>query len=47
MKQFNILVYAIFDSPQVKWDLISNIINFVYELPHALPSDLRLRVLGN
>ena len=23
-----------FNSPQVKWNLISSIINFVYELPH-------------
>ena len=31
-----------FDSPQVKRDLITRIINFVYELPHELPNDLRL-----
>ena len=35
-----------FDSSQVKQDLISSIINFVYELPHELPNDLRLRILG-
>ena len=28
-------------------DLISSIINFVYELPQELPNDLRVRVLGN
>ena len=31
-----------FDSPQVKRDLITRIIDFVYELPHELPNDLRL-----
>ena len=36
-----------FDSPQVKRDLISSITNFVYELPHELLSDLRLKILGN
>ena len=35
------------DSPQVKLDLTSNIIGFVYELPHELPNDLRLRILGD
>ena len=36
-----------FDSPQVKWDLISSIINFVYKMPHELSNNLRLRKLGN
>ena len=35
------------DSPQVKRNVISSIANLVYELPHELPNDLRLRVLGN
>ena len=35
-----------FDSSQVKQDLVSSIINFVYELPHELPNYLRLRILG-
>ena len=33
-----------------KWDLIFSIIsiiNFIYELHHDLPNDLRLRILGN
>ena len=35
------------DLPQVKWDLISSIINFVYKLLRELPNDLRLTILGN
>ena len=30
-----------FNSPQVKWNLISGIIHFVYELPNELPNDLK------
>ena len=33
-----------FDSSRVKWDLISRII---IQLPHDLPNDLRVRILGN
>ena len=33
--------------PQITRDLISIIINLIYELPHELPSDLRLRIFGN
>ena len=32
---------------QVKRNLLSCITNLTYELPHGLPSDLRLRILGN
>ena len=39
---FTILQYRS-DSPQVKRNLISSIANLVYELPHELPNDLRLR----
>ena len=35
------------ESPQVKQYLISSITNLVHELPHKLPNDLRLRILGN
>ena len=35
------------DSPQVKQRLISSIKSIVYELPHQLPNDLRLRILSN
>ena len=35
------------DSPQVKRNVISCIANLVYELPHELPNDLRLKTLGN
>ena len=27
--------------------MIASITNLVYELPHELPNDLRLRILGN
>ena len=30
-----------------KMNLLSSIANMVYELPHKLPNDLRLRILGN
>ena len=33
------------DSPQVKGNLISSITILVYELPHELPNDLRLKIL--
>ena len=32
-----------FHSPQVKWYLLSSTRNIVYELPHELPNDLRLK----
>ena len=32
---------------QVKRNLISCVVNLVYELPHELPNDLILRKLGN
>ena len=35
------------DSPHVKQFLIVSTINLVYELPHELPNDLRLRILAN
>ena len=34
------------DSPQVQQDLISSMINFVYELPHKLPNELGLFIIG-
>ena len=36
----------IFFSPQVKSVIISNK-HGIYELPHKLPNNLRLRILGN
>ena len=33
--------------PQLKRNLISRTINLVYELPHELQNDLRLRISGN
>ena len=34
-----------FDSSQAKENLISSITNFVCELPHELPNDLKLGIL--
>ena len=39
--------YQIFLSPQVKRSAIISYKQGAYELPHELPSDLRLRILGN
>ena len=36
-----------FYSSQVKRDVISSTANFVPELPHESPTDLRLKILGN
>ena len=36
-----------FDSPQVKEDLISIKINFVYELSHEFANIIRFKILGN
>ena len=36
-----------FDSPQVKRSLKFTIENIVYEFPHKLPTDVKLRKLGN
>ena len=35
------------DEPQLIRNLISIIANLVYDFPHALPNDIRLRILGN
>ena len=35
------------DEPQVKRNVISSKVNLVYALPHELPNDLRLKILGN
>ena len=35
------------DQPQVKRNVIPSIANLVQELPHELPNDLRVRILGN
>ena len=44
-KHFKTLLW--FDSLQVKWYMKSGAKSIVYELPHELPNDLRLRILGN
>ena len=36
-----------FNSLQVKRELISTMKKFVYELPQELPSDVKLRILGD
>ena len=43
---FTILQY-ISDSAQVKRNLITSIAKLVYELPHELPNNLRLRIFRN
>ena len=40
-------VYQIFLSPQVKRCVIIIYKHGIYELPHELPNDVRLRILGN
>ena len=41
------MFYQIFLSPQVKRSAIISNTQGVYELPHKLPNDLRLRILVN
>ena len=41
------MFYQIFLSPQVKRWAIIIYKHGIYELPHELPNDLRLRILGN
>ena len=35
------------DPLQVKRNVISSIVNLLYELSHDLPNDVRLEILGN
>ena len=41
------MFYQIFLSPQVKRSAIIRNKHGMYELPHELPRELRLRILGN
>ena len=41
-----LMFYQIFLSPQVKRIVIISNKHGIYELPHELPNDLRLRMLG-
>ena len=41
------MFYQIFYSPQVKRYAIITYKRGMYELPHKLPNDLRLSILGN
>ena len=41
------MFYQIFFSPQVKRCAIITYKHGIYELPHELPNDLRLRILEN
>ena len=41
------MIYQIFLSPQLKRCAIITYKHEIYELPHELPNDLRLRILGN
>ena len=40
------MLYQIFFSQQVKQSVIISDKHGIYELPHDLPNDLRLRILG-
>ena len=42
-----LMFYQIFFSPQVKQSAIITYKHGMYELPHELPNDLRLKKLGN
>ena len=42
-----LILYQILFSQQVKGSVIINNKHSIYELPHELPSDLRLRILEN
>ena len=42
-----LMFYQIFLSPQVKQSAIVSNKQGVYELPHELPNDLRLRLIRN
>ena len=42
-----LMFYEIFLSPQVKRIMIISTKLDIYELPHELPNDLRLRILGS
>ena len=41
------MFYQILLSPQVKRCVIITYKHSIYEFPHELPNDLRLRILGN
>ena len=41
------MLYQIFLSPQVKRCAIITYKHSIYELPHELPNDIRVRMLGN
>ena len=41
------MFYQIFLSPKAKQYAIITYKRGIYELPHELPNDLRLRILGN
>ena len=42
-----LILYQIFFSPQVKQSVIISNEYGIYDLPHELPNDLRLRILEN
>ena len=42
-----LILYQIFFSPQVKQSVIISNKHGIYELPHELPNNLRLRILWN
>ena len=42
-----LILYKMFFSPQVKRSVIISNKHGIYELPHELPNDLRLKILQN
>ena len=42
-----LILYKMFFSPQVKRSVIISNKHGIYELPHELPNDLRLKILEN
>ena len=42
-----LMFYQIFLWPQVKWHAITTYKRRIYKLPHKLPNNLRVRILGN
>ena len=42
-----LIIYLILLSPQVKQSVIISNKRGIYELPHEMPNDLRLRILRN
>ena len=42
-----LIFYQMLLSPQVKWSVIISNKHGIYKMPHELPNDLTLMILGN